>query len=127
MTANVFNFELNQGSDYTFPMKLQDTREAPINLTGFSARMQIRRTAGACEVIDSLSSSGDDPRITIEAKRGRMSLSFPHAITEKYPVAALVYDIEIESRTGEVTRLLQGTITVSAEVTRDSRCNCGGK
>ena len=123
MASNVYNFEMNQGSDYTFPLRLQDSTGEAIQLGGYSARMQVRRTAGACTVVDELSSTSDDPRISIEADEGRMLLRFPNSITEKYPVASLVYDVEIKSQSGEITRILQGTINVSAEVTRDG-CRC---
>ncbi len=124
MASSVYNFEMNQGSDYTIPLKLQDSTGTAINLTGYSARMQLRRTAGACTAIDELSSTGDDARILIDAAEGRLKLRFPNAVTEKYPAASLVYDVEIKSASGDITRILQGTITVSAEVTRDNRCSC---
>ncbi len=123
MASNVYNFEMNQGSDYTFPLRLQDSTGTAIQLGGYSARMQVRRTAGACALVDELASTGDEPRISIEAEEGRMTLRFPNSITEKYPVASLVYDVEIKSQSGEITRILQGTISVSAEVTRDG-CKC---
>lgn len=124
MSSSVYNFEMNQGSDYTIPLKLQDSTGGAINLAGYSARMQLRRTAGACTAIDELSSDSDDARILIDAAEGRLQLRFPNAVTEKYPAASLVYDVEIKSASGDITRILQGTITVSAEVTRDSKCKC---
>ncbi len=123
MASNTYSFEMNQGSDYTIPIRLQDSTGTAINLTGYSARMQVRRTAGACAVIDELSSEGAEARITIEAEGGRLSLRFPHSVTETYPAASLVYDVEITAPSGDITRILQGSISISAEVTRDG-CSC---
>lgn len=119
MASNTYNFKVNQGSDQTFHLRLKDSTGEIIQLSGYSARMQVRRAVWSANVVDDLSSFGDDSRISIDAENGRMSLRFPHSITETYPAASLVYDIEIKSESGEITRILQGKISVSAEVTRD--------
>ena len=124
MGSNMHNFSLNQGSDYAIPLRLQDSAGTPINLAGYSAQMQIRRTAGACQTIDDLSSEGEAPRIKIDAKTGKITLNFSHEITEKWPSGSMVYDIEITSPSGQITRILQGSISVSAEVTRNGGCGC---
>lgn len=124
MASNLHNFSLNQGSDYVIPLRLQDSAGTPLDLSGYSARMQIRRTAGACLAIDDLSSEGEAPRIKIDAEAGKILLNFPHDITEKWPTGAMVYDIEITSPSGQITRILQGNLNVSAEVTRNVGCGC---
>ena len=124
MGSNMHNFSLNQGSDYAIPLRLQDSAGTPLNLAGYSAQMQIRRTAGACQTIDDLTSEGEAPRIKIDAKVGKITLNFSHEITEKWPSGSMVYDIEITSPAGQITRILQGSISVSAEVTRNGGCGC---
>lgn len=124
MGSNMHNFSLNQGSDYVIPLRLQDAAGTPLNLAGYSAQMQIRRTAGACQTIDDLSSEGESPRIKIDAEAGKITLNFSHEITEKWPSGSMVYDIEITSPAGQITRILQGNISVSAEVTRNVGCGC---
>ena len=124
MGSNMHNFSLNQGSDYAIPLRLQDSVGTPLNLAGYSAQMQIRRTAGACQTIDDLTSEGESPRIKIDAEAGKITLNFSHEITEKWPSGSMVYDIEITSPAGQITRILQGSISVSAEVTRNGGCGC---
>lgn len=124
MGSNMHNFSLNQGSDYAIPLRLQDSVGTPLNLAGYSAQMQIRRTAGACQTIDDLTSEGEEPRIKIDADAGKLTLNFPHTVTENWPSGTMVYDVEITSPAGQITRILQGNISVSAEVTRNGGCGC---
>lgn len=113
-----YAIKLNQGSTYTLPLILKDGEGALIDLSGYSAAMQIRIVPEAEEVIDELST--DNGRIVIDAENGKLTLSFPHAVTETYPAGQFFYDIEIVSADDEVTRILQGRIFISAEVTRVS-------
>lgn len=78
--------------------------------------MQIRSRVFSKEAIDTLTSKSG--RLVIDANEGRITAKFPHSITETYPAQTLVYDIEITSAENEITRILQGKIIVSAEVTR---------
>jgi hypothetical protein len=47
-----------------------------------------------------------------------VTLSLTAAVTAAIVAGVYVYDLELVSSGGIVTRLLQGTFTVSAEVTR---------
>ena len=113
-----YNISLNQGSSYTLPIVLKDGEGQAIDLTGFSAAMQVRIVPEAEEYIDELTT--ENGRIVIFAEAGRLELSFPHEVTEKYPAGQFFYDIEIASAGDEVTRVLQGRLLVNAEVTRVS-------
>lgn len=117
--AAVNNLKLDQGADSVFTFALRD-KSGPLNLTGFSAAMQLRTTAYSAEAIDTLTTCNG--RLVIDAEAGKITATFPHAITEKYPAATVVYDLEIESPAGEITRALEGKIRISPEVTR-VRCN----
>ena len=113
-----YAIKLNQGSSYTLPLVLKDGEGALIDLSGYSAAMQIRIVPEAEEVIDELST--DNGRIVIDAENGKLTLSFPHEVTEADPAGQFFYDIEITSSDDEVTRILQGKIFINAEVTRVS-------
>lgn len=112
----VYNFCIPQGTDLTLPFVLQNGDETPINLSGYTAAMQLRVLVTAEQAVDTLTT--DNGRIMIDAAAGKITCSFPHESTEKYPVKTLVYDLEITSSGGEITRIVQGKAVVSAEVTR---------
>lgn len=111
-----YDFRINQGADLTVPFLLLDDSGRSIDLTGYTAAMQVRIRVYSTEAVDTLTS--ENGRLVIESSEGRITAKFPHEITETYPAQTLVYDIEITSAENEITRILQGKIIVSAEVTR---------
>ncbi len=85
-------------------------------MTGFTAVMQIRKTPYDLDAVDTLTT--ENGRIEIDTEFAVMALKFPCWLTEKYPAIPLIYDIEIESEGGEITRILEGALTVDREITR---------
>jgi len=88
----------------------------PVDLAGFTARMQIRLTAEAEDppLVSLTSSSG----ITLNNTTKTITITISAADTADLDFAAGVFDLELISGSGVVTSLLQGTITVEDEVTR---------
>lgn len=109
-----YDFSIPQGTDLSVPFLLKDSEGTPVRLEGFSVRMQLRRFVTASDVIDELST--ENGRVTLDDNG--FSLSFPNAVTEKFPSGYLVYDIELVSPDDLVTRIVEGKIRVTAEVTR---------
>lgn len=114
-----YDFEIPQGTDVRriFALKSSCTRQA-IDLTMCKARMQIRTNVYATRYCDTIDSTVDDGRCTIDEKAGTVTIIWPHELTSSLPVGRLFYDLEIESAVGEIARVLEGQITVTAEVTR---------
>jgi len=83
----------------------------PINLSGWSVRSQIRKTAASETVVLDL---GDYIELDTE---GIIDINIPDSVTEDIPAGKYVYDIELDSG-GETTTLLAGPVEVAAEVTR---------
>lgn len=111
-----YDFSIPQGTDLSVPFRLKDSEGVPVRLEGFSVRMQLRRFVTASDVIDELST--ENGRVTLDDNGGGFSLSFPNGVTEKFPSGYLVYDIELVSPDDLVTRIVEGKIRVTAEVTR---------
>jgi hypothetical protein len=115
--ANV-NLEIYKGSTYTKEIQwLSGDPAVPVNLTNCTARMQIRKTIYE-GVSDELTTANQ--RIEIFAPlEGRLRLKFPPSITSNYNFTTALYDLEIVFGTEtQVTRIMQGTITTVAEITR---------
>lgn len=87
----------------------------PVDLTGFTARMQIRASVGAEETLLELTTSNGGINIQVE---GLISLTITAEQTEAVDWLSAVYDLELVSPAGLVTRLVEGEISVSKEVTR---------
>lgn len=111
-----YDFCINQGADILLPILLKDSSDSVIKLNGFKVRMQIRQYKHSETAIDTLTT--ENGRIVLDPEEGKFTLKFPNEVTAHYPAVKAVYDIEIVSAEGKVTRILEGTVFISREVTR---------
>jgi hypothetical protein len=115
MSAATHNFTIDQGSDWFTTFVYKDSAGTVINLTGYTAALQIRDTyADSATDLSLTVGSG----ITITAASGKIDVRATAAQTGAIAAGQYVYDLEITSSGGVVTRLVQGKITVSPQVTR---------
>ncbi len=92
------------------------TNGDPMDLTGFTAaRMQIRSSVPSSTVLFELT-EGDG--ITLGDAAGTIALFISDTDTAAFDWDRGVYDLELVSGGGIVTRLLEGKVKVSPEVTR---------
>lgn len=116
MAATV-NLVINQGATYSKRVVWKAGSPAiPVNLSGFSAAMQIRRSLSSSTPVLTLTSAGGD--IALEPSTGAITINISSEETKKLPAGRYVYDLETTGLGGEITRLMKGTATVSAEVTK---------
>jgi hypothetical protein len=115
MAAGTLNLLIEQGSTFKHKLKLRDKAGA-LNLAGYTARMQIRRTVSDSAVLLELTT--ENGRIVIDAPAGTIELVVDAADTAALNFQSAVYDLETESAGGEVRRILQGNVLLSREVTR---------
>lgn len=114
MAAGTLDFMIEQGA--TFNLLLTwEINAVPVNLTGYTARLQARVDIEDTETILSLTTGAG---ITLGGAAGTISLDQSAAQTAVLPNGEYVYDLELIASNGVVTRLVQGQLTVSAEVTR---------
>lgn len=104
---------VDQGSDVRVPLTIVDDWKE-MDLTGYTARMQCRPFAASRKVVDLLTT--ENGRIKIDG--AVLVLHWPHEISEALAAGACVYDLELVSGGGEVTRILTGKVFVSKEVTQ---------
>lgn len=116
MAADVHNFTIEQGVTLEKSIVWSDDEQEPIDLTGFTARMQVRSTITAPTTLVELTTENDG--ITLGGVTGEILLTQEADDTAAYSWVTGVYDLELVSAAGKVTRLLKGTITVDPEVTR---------
>lgn len=89
---------------------------APYNITGFTARMQLRSLPDSPDVVLNLTT--ENGGIAITGPQGLIEVHATAAQTTAIDEGPYYYDIEIQSNSGIVTRVAQGQAIVSAEVTR---------
>lgn len=115
MSAATHNFVIDQGADWYITFIYKDANGTAINLTGYTAALQIRDTYADSTTDLSLTSSSG---ITITAATGTLDVHATAAQTGAITAGNYVYDLEITSSGGVVTRLVQGKIVISPQVTR---------
>ena len=115
--CNTADLCIPQGATFSRVIRYRDKDSGSnINLTGFTARMQLRPTAASATT--TLSLTTENTRITLGGTAGTITLSISATDTAAIAAGRYVYDLELVSAGGIVTRLLQGVVTVSANVTR---------
>lgn len=115
MGAVNYTISIEQGSDYELPIQwLQG--DVPVDLTGALIRSQIRQVVDSPDVLDDLNT--ENGRIVIGPDPGMFIMLFPASITETWDFSCAVYDVEVTLTSGNVTRIVMGSVTNSFEVTR---------
>ncbi|MEV7011692.1 hypothetical protein [Streptosporangium sp. NPDC051022] len=119
MTAGIWPWEIEQGSDFEAELTLftKPPNPQPMMLTGYRARAQIRPSYGTgTAVLYELTT--ENGRFTIDGPAGKIKISIPAEDSSAWMWLEGVYDLELISPTGRPTRLLKGPVTVDPEVTR---------
>ena len=118
MTPAEIDITIYQGATYrrSFQWKTGDPA-TPVNLTGYTARMQIRKKVTDAAPELSLTSAAGGIVFTDRAQ-GRFDVVISAEATAAIDIKKGVYDLELVSAGNEVTRLIQGAVEVSPEVTR---------
>ena len=116
MSAATLDFNVEQGATFSHRLEWKDSREQPINLSGYTARMQVRAKKSSDTVLVELTTANG--RISLGGAAGSIDLEIEAAVTAGFDWTKGVYDLELESGTGFVTRLVEGSVSVVPEVTR---------
>jgi hypothetical protein len=116
MAAGKYDFYIEQGATFNRTIVWKDSSEDPVNLTGYTARMQVRKTVNSDTTILSLTT--ENGKIALGGALGTITLTLAPADTETLESFCGVYDLELKSGSDFVTRLLEGQVTISREVTR---------
>lgn len=117
MVAAVHDITIEQGATFQLNLVWKDGAGTPINLTGYTARMQVRRKYTSETAL--LSFTTENGAITLGGALGTIAVQGLATLTDDLPApAGCVYDLEVISGGGIVTRLVQGGAYISPEVTR---------
>lgn len=114
MIAGDYNLIIDIGATLEFPITWK-SGGAVVNVTGYSARMQIREQMDSASPLISLISPGD---ITIGGVDGLITVKISAAATAAITADKGVFDLELIAPNGNVRRLLQGVVIFRKNVTR---------
>jgi hypothetical protein len=113
INPGTYNITCPQGAtwDKTFTVTIGGTA---LNLTGYTAAMQVRDSAGAATALISLTSSSG---ITLGGTAGSVGVTIASTATAALSAGSYSYDLELNSGS-TITRLLEGAFNVTGNVTR---------
>lgn len=134
MAAGNYNFTIEQGTTFIRTFKYKDANGDPIELKDHDVRMDIRSNIDSPDTILDIGETGatkiDGSTTTFSfikpfssslgATANEINLTIDAVTTASMSFDTAVYDIEIvdDSTPKVVTRILQGKIKLSKEVTR---------
>lgn len=113
--ATVKNLVIDQGTTFSLSITVADANGNEIDLDGYTLRAQLRKSYGATSYTAFTVTAAED------TTTGELTISLTDTQTSALKAGRYVYDVEIVAPVGEgstVTRVLEGIITVTPEVTR---------
>lgn len=114
--SDTYNITVEQGATFVQPIIWKDDDGNVINLTGATAKMQVRQYAGATTVLFEASTANG--KLAILGDLGQITLTITAAESSAFTWLFGKYDLEVTTAGGSVYRLLRGNITISSEVTK---------
>lgn len=113
--AALYNITIEKGATFRKTFVWRDSDGELVDLTSYTARMQIRRTISSATAEVSLTSSSG---IVLGGALGTAQVTIEATETADLEFTSGVYDLEFEDSGGFVTRLVEGSVQVKPEVTR---------
>ena len=106
------NIIIDQGTDFTTTLTVTGDDGSVTDLTGYSANGHIRKhyTSSTATVFDV---SFGTPR-----SDGQLTISLGRTTTENMEAGRYVYDVELTSAANNRSRLVEGVVTVTPQVTK---------
>lgn len=109
--AIIANLYIDQGTDFSITVDVTDSAGEVLELDGYTAAAQIRKTYSSSSVSATFSTS-------IAELAGQVTISLTDTQTSAIEAGRYVYDLNITSGAGVVTRVIEGQAIVTPGVTR---------
>ena len=110
--ATISNLTIDQGADFEITVNVDADDGSPLDLNGYAGRAQIRKSYASLTAVDFTVG------IIVPTSNGQLKLSLPASTSNTMKPGRYLYDLEIESATGKVTRVIEGQIEITPSITR---------
>jgi hypothetical protein len=114
--AGIYNITADQGATFTRQLTWKDSAGSAVNLTSYTARMQLRPSVDAAGAAV-LELTTENNRIVLGGTAGTIVLTVPASAMGSVAADTYAYDLELVEGS-VVTRLVQGSFELRGEVTR---------
>jgi len=115
MQPGSLDFLMPKGSTFSRTLTWKISGSA-VDLTNYTARMQARTSHVSTTTVLDLTTANS--KIVLGGTAGTITLTLSAADTAAITQSSLAYDLELVSAGGVVTRLVEGQIVLTPEVTR---------
>jgi len=106
------NIVIDQGADYSASIDVTDSDGDTIDLSGYTAAGQIRKTYSSSTAVNFTVS------IASPATAGTLNIGLSNTQTNAMKAGRYVYDVEITNSGGVKTRVLEGQVEITPGVTQ---------
>ena len=110
--ATISNIFIDQGATFSTTVTIEDGEGSALDLTGYTALAQIRKTYQSTTAT-AFTSTFDSDRTT-----GLITISLTDSQTSALEEGRYVYDLLITDVSGTKTRVVEGIVTVNPSVSR---------
>lgn len=108
--ARTYHFSIDQGTTVLQTFVVNTYTNSISSLVGYTGESQLRKHYS--------SSNSVEFTVSVNSAANTVSLSLTANASSNIAAGRYLYDIELTSNTGVVTRLVEGIVTVNPEVTR---------
>lgn len=115
MAAGKLDITIEEGADFFLFLTWLDNDGNAKDISSYTARMKIKESVVDAGEIDNLTSGTGE--ITLGGTAGTIQIDIAAGVTANYDFDWGVYDLELISAGGVVTRLIEGAVKFSREVT----------
>lgn len=116
----ISNIEIEEAMDHTLSLIYRDeTTNLPVNITGYSAELEVRMRFGDPSVLLTLSTTNG--KIELGGASGAIDINFLPSDTDQsqtyYSWTRGAYDLVLTDTAGKKKKILKGFITISRTAT----------
>lgn len=104
------NLVVDQGSTFVTTLNLTDEDDIPLDLTLYTGSSQLRKHY--------TSSNSTSFTVTTGGATGVITLSLSANTTANLSAGRYMYDVEIADSSNNITRVVEGIVTVTPNITR---------
>ena len=109
--ATISNIYIDQGSGFSNTITVTGADGNVLDLTGYSAAAQMRKSYGSSTAY-TFTTSIPSPA------EGKVRIAFTSTDTDAIPGGRYLYDVEITSSGGSKTRVIEGIVVVTPQITK---------
>lgn len=115
MSAGKYKIVCEKGATFDLQIQWKDSTGQYIVISSYTAKLQVRTDKSSDTIVTEMSTTNG--RITLHTE-GLIKLNMPANLTDTIPALNYIYDLELISPSGVVTRLLEGQFLVEEGVTK---------